>query len=367
MQAINALSEEGTRGLLITGKPGCGMESLVRSITFTGQNTMVGQPILVKRIVELLVGEIPDRPRDVRILLEAGFKHAAESNDQIIFVRNLADLMQQEGRSTNFRTMLVEIKTALEVYGLRFVFTMEDADYATYRDDHISFFQKLNVLPMQPASPVETRQILKNLAPILAKEHRVRIHPKTLKTTIKIAEEYYTHEALPGSAIHLLDQACLRYVNKKNVKDQFMEHVDPESMWHLRSMVMGYDVKRTASDALNIDILSDESEKWALDLNDRIARKVFGQTEAIGELVDLCGKLRSGIDRRSRPSSVWVLTGPDHVGKTATAQVLARELLGARERLIRIDLSKYRTPELLNRILWEDEECPGPTPPGKHL
>ncbi|MBI2423351.1 MAG: ATP-dependent Clp protease ATP-binding subunit [Candidatus Hydrogenedentes bacterium] len=357
VQAINALSSKSNSALLVSGPPGCGMRSLVRAIVFTGQNTIIGQPVLSKRILELRTHEFPDRAREVRHVLEAAFGRGADAGSCIYYIPELRRLLEETRRNAPHKAVREVLEESLENQAIKCIFTLEEGELARFEKEHRSFFAHLHVLPMQAASSSETRAILKRVAPGLGRKYRVPIHPKSVKSAQKIAEQYVLDAVLPGAAIRLLDQACARYCAKQETQVRYKDHADRESMWHMGSMVMSYDVKKAASEMLGVDVLMQEMERWNLDLYSRLSRQVFGQDEAIGKIVTLCGKLRNGVERRNRVSSAWLLEGPSHVGKTQLAHALARELLGSKNRLIKIDLSKCRTEQHLHAALWEGENA----------
>ena len=61
--------------------------------------------------------------------------------------------------------------------------------------------------------------------------------------------------------------------------------------------------------------------------------------------------IKAGVTDPSRPLGVFLFVGPTGTGKTEIAKTLAEFLFGSAERLIRIDMSEYQSPESFDRLL----------------
>ncbi|HNX98839.1 MAG TPA: AAA family ATPase, partial [Candidatus Aminicenantes bacterium] len=77
-------------------------------------------------------------------------------------------------------------------------------------------------------------------------------------------------------------------------------------------------------------------------LPEAVGRRIIGQANAVARVTDGVITARLGYQvKRDRPSGIFLFVGPTGVGKTETALVLAEELFGSRDSLIRIDMSEY--------------------------
>ena len=73
-------------------------------------------------------------------------------------------------------------------------------------------------------------------------------------------------------------------------------------------------------------------------LEKRLQSRVFGQDEAIGQVVNAVKFSRAGLLDEGKPLASLLFVGPTGVGKTEIARSLAEEL-GIR--LLRFDMSEY--------------------------
>ncbi len=80
-------------------------------------------------------------------------------------------------------------------------------------------------------------------------------------------------------------------------------------------------------------------------------RRVLEQPEAVDAVVERIAMIKAGVTDPTRPLGVFLFVGPTGTGKTEIAKALAEFLFGSAERLVRLDMSEYQTPESLERLL----------------
>jgi len=78
---------------------------------------------------------------------------------------------------------------------------------------------------------------------------------------------------------------------------------------------------------------------------------VMGQAEAVSQVAECVRRGLCGIREESRPVATLLLTGPTGVGKTELCRVLAQELYGSRDAMIRLDMSEFMEKHTVARLL----------------
>jgi ATP-dependent Clp protease ATP-binding subunit ClpC len=86
-------------------------------------------------------------------------------------------------------------------------------------------------------------------------------------------------------------------------------------------------------------------------LEQHIGKYVIGQTEAITAVAKAIRRSRSGITSGKRPIGSFIFMGPTGVGKTELARVIAKEVFGSEDALIKIDMSEFKERHTSSRLV----------------
>jgi ATP-dependent Clp protease ATP-binding subunit ClpC len=79
--------------------------------------------------------------------------------------------------------------------------------------------------------------------------------------------------------------------------------------------------------------------------------RVLGQPEAVDCLVERVAMIKAGVTDPTRPFGVFLFAGPTGTGKTEIAKSLASFLFGSAERVTRLDMSEFKDPESIQRLI----------------
>ena len=86
-------------------------------------------------------------------------------------------------------------------------------------------------------------------------------------------------------------------------------------------------------------------------LEKHLSKYIIGQQEAVEKVSRAIRRSRSGVASSRRPIGSFVFMGPTGVGKTELAKVLAREVFGSDDALIKIDMSEFGERHNTSRLL----------------
>lgn len=95
-----------------------------------------------------------------------------------------------------------------------------------------------------------------------------------------------------------------------------------------------------------------ESEKAKLlQLEEKLAKRVVGQEEAITAVADAVRRSRAGLQDSKKPIGSFIFLGTTGVGKTELAKTLADYLFNDESAMTRIDMSEYQEKHSVSRLV----------------
>src|SRR5437870_3553565 len=97
-------------------------------------------------------------------------------------------------------------------------------------------------------------------------------------------------------------------------------------------------------------LLEGEIQKL-VNMEERLARRVVGQDDAIRAVSNAVRRARSGLADPNRPIGSFLFLGPTGVGKTELARALAEFLFDDERAMIRIDMSEYMEKHTVARLI----------------
>ena len=271
---------------------------------------------------------------------------------------------------------------------------------ATTYEEHRRFIQKdqaldrrFQTVEITEPSLDETVKIIKGLRRNYELHHLVELSDEVITQAVTLADKYLTDRFMPDKAIDLIDEAsALKRVRKMKSSPEFkqsmceatqleidlakaLEQEDYELASELKNRLDKLEVelkkqrkklaKQTTTRLEIADVarvialrtgipvqqLTKSQKKLMLGLEKNLAKHIIGQPTAVAEVAKAIRRSRSGIGDSRRPIGSFIFLGPSGVGKTELAKVLAREVFGSEDALLKIDMSEFAERHSLSRLL----------------
>lgn len=248
------------------------------------------------------------------------------------------------------------------------------------------------VMVEEPSAEV-TLKILKGVKKHYEKHHGVEIPDEMLEVAINMSGRYINDRFMPDKVIDVIDEAAAiskvatdkkdggEYkklkVQLKEAEEKMAEMADKEDfeaaalckteaekakkkLKELKKAGAEVKPKLTEDDlALAVSLKTGipvskvhGSELELLGgLEGHLRKSVVGQNEAIKTVAKAIRRGRSGIADPKRPIGSFLFMGPTGVGKTELARVVAREVFGGENALIKIDMSEFGEKHNVSRLV----------------
>jgi len=126
-----------------------------------------------------------------------------------------------------------------------------------------------------------------------------------------------------------------------------------QEMTLLRNNVTEEEIAEVVSKWTGIPVskmLDGERDKL-LNMEQALASRVIGQTEALKAVSDAVRRSRAGLSDPSRPNGSFLFLGPTGVGKTELCKALADFLFDTEDAMIRIDMSEFMEKHSVARLV----------------
>ena len=107
----------------------------------------------------------------------------------------------------------------------------------------------------------------------------------------------------------------------------------------------------TSASGLPLALLDADAPLHLEEVRTFFETRILEQPNAVSCVVDRIAMVKAGLTDPTRPLGVFLFLGPTGTGKTEIAKALAEFLFGSPDRLVRIDMSEFQTPDSLERLL----------------
>ncbi len=219
---------------------------------------------------------------------------------------------------------------------IRFIGATTFEEYKKYFEKNKSLIRRFQNVEIKEPSEEESIKILEGLKPKYEEYHGVKYVKGVLEYAVKMSSKYINERFLPDKAIDIIDEAgSFRKLHPIKGKSQT---VDKDVVNEILTKIC-----RVPIETVETDDLAGLST-----LEERLKKCIFGQDEAISQVVNAVKFSKAGLSEEGKPLASLLFVGPTGVGKTEIARTLAKEL-GAK--LIRFDMSEYGEKHAVAKLI----------------
>lgn len=324
---------------LHVGEPGVGKTSLAYGLAARIEAREVPERLLDCRIYELDLGTLlagtqyrGDFEKRLKTIME-GVRNEGRAIIYIDEIHNLIGAGRTGDGSMDASNML---KPYLESGDIRFIGSTTYEEYNRYFARSKGLVRRFQQIDIHEPSIEETIHIVEGLKEKYEEFHGVTYQPDVIPYAVKASVRYISDRFLPDKAIDLVDEAgAYREIHPIPSGEQIVD----------KTLITDVLARICKVDAL---AMKEEDTTSLETLHARISAKIYGQEEAVRQVVEAVQMSKAGLLDENKPLASLLFVGPTGVGKTEVAKVLASELGIS---LQRFDMSEYTEKHTVAKLI----------------
>ncbi|MEL6361351.1 MAG: ATP-dependent Clp protease ATP-binding subunit ClpA [Pseudomonadota bacterium] len=338
-RSIQVLCRRRKNNPLLVGDPGVGKTAIAEGLARKIVDEDVPEVLAESTIYSLDMGALLAGTRyrgDFEERIKQVLKELEEHEDAVLFIDEIHTVIGAGATSGGAMDASNLLKPALQSGALR---CMGSTTYKEYRQHFekdralARRFQKIDVL--EP-SLEDTVQILMGLKPYFEEHHKIQYTDEAIRSAADLSSKYMTDRKLPDKAIDVIDEAGARQMLfPVDDRVKTIDVTEVEEVVAKMARIPPKSVSKSDTERLK-------------NLGDDLRRVVFGQDDAIDQLVAAIKLSRAGLREPNKPVGNYLFAGPTGVGKTEVAKQLS-SLMGVE--LIRFDMSEYMERHTVSRLI----------------
>jgi len=334
-----ALGRRSKNNVLLVGDPGVGKTAIAEGLAYKIVNDEVPEFLKEYEVYNLDIGSMLAGSKyrgDFEERLKLVLKGLQKKGKTVMFIDE-AHMMQGAGAGGQEKTndLANMLKPALAKGNLKVVASTTWEEFRkSFEKDRALMRRFQRVTVDEPTSEV-AKDILRGIKKYYEDYHQTIITEQAIEAAVKLSVKYQNDKKLPDKAIDLIDVACSRF----NLKDPETEKLvtEEEIQFELAKMIN-----------MPVENVAEKETSNLAHLENNMKQDVYGQDEAIENIVDKILVAQAGLKAEDKPIGSFIFMGPTGTGKTETAKSLA-EQLGVN--LVRFDMSEYQEKHSIAKLI----------------
>ena len=337
-RTIQVLCRRDKNNPLHVGEPGVGKTALVWGLARLIEEKQVPERLKDSRIYQLDMGSLlagtqyrGDFENRIKQIMD-GIQEESSSN--IIYIDEIHTLVGAGATGEGAMDASNILKPYLESGTIRFIGSTTYEEYNRHFSKSKGLVRRFQQIDILEPSVDEAKHIIRQLQPRYEEFHGVTYADEAIDYAVEASAKYINERFLPDKAIDIIDEA--------GAAMEILGSTSP---------IGKKEIAEVLAKACKVDTLSEceEDDFQRLEtLAPRLLSQIYGQDEAIRQVVESVQMSRAGLLDENKPLASLLFVGPTGVGKTEVARVLAQEL-GIE--LLRFDMSEYTEKHTVAKLI----------------
>lgn len=391
------LSRRKKNNPILIGEPGVGKTSIVEGLAQLIKDGEAPRTLSNKRIFTLDLASIVAGTKyrgQFEERMKAILEECKANPDIILFIDELHTIIGAGNASGSLDASNI-FKPALARGELQVIGATTLDEYRENIEKDGALTRRFQQVLVEEPSLAETKTILMNIKDKYEKHHKVKYTEEAIDECVKLSARYIMDRSMPDKAIDVMDEAGAttnigvekpdnikelelkkreilekkmdvvkkqKYEEAAKLRDEEKQIIDsldramdewqskldnnvtevgPELISEIVSMMTGIPLSK----------ISIQESKKLMTMDKDLMGKVIGQDAAVSKVVKAIKRNRIGIKDKNKPVGSFIFLGPTGVGKTLLAKLLAEQVFGDSDALVRMDMSEYMEKHSVSRLV----------------
>ncbi|MDO4526678.1 MAG: ATP-dependent Clp protease ATP-binding subunit, partial [Candidatus Saccharibacteria bacterium] len=395
---VTVLSRRTKSNPVLIGEAGVGKTAIVeglasRIVKSEVPGSLVGKHIYQVDLSSVVAGTKFRGEFEERI---KGIIDEAVGDESILLFIDEIHLLCGAGNSDGSMDAANILKPALARNSLHLIGATTIDEYRKTIEKDKALSRRFQTVMVEEPSNAIAYRILKGVKKHYEEHHGVVIPDEMLEIAIQMGQRYINDRFMPDKVIDIIDEASAickvaadkkgggKYkklkVEKTTLEEKVAEAAEAEN--YEKAALIKTQLSRIEDEIKKLEkagakklekapVLKEEhlatavslktgipvskvhgkEMKMLLDLESHIKESIIGQDEAVSAVAKAIRRGRSGIADSRRPIGSFLFMGPTGVGKTELARVIAREVFGGENALVKIDMSEFGEKHNVSRLV----------------
>ena len=324
---------------ILIGEPGVGKTAIVyglveRMIKGECPKRLCGCKVYMMDMGSMIAGTQyrGEFEKKLKLVLEG----ARKEGNTIIYIDEIHSIMGAGKISDGSLDASNMLKPYLDGGDIRFIGTTTYEEYNKHMAGSVGITRRFQQVDIAEPSVEDTIKIMLGLKQGYEKYHGIVIKNDIIDYAVRACAQHIPDRRFPDKAIDIIDEAgAYLELHPKNRQTQYLDKA-------IVNMVMSKLCK------IDAEVMKTEDNSLLATLKARMLSRVFGQDEAVGQVVEAVQMSKAGLIDSDKPLASLLFVGPTGVGKTEVARSLADEL-GVE--LVRFDMSEYAEKHAVAKLI----------------